>query len=124
MTPEEHIEESERLLKVAADLEPTPRVHLSKNFALLAIGHALSALAQQNVETGTPKGAFGRTTQRSIALAVEHIAHNAAEHLKRPSLPCVSCGEPDPDGPIDSDGNPWCSACYDEGYLEGQSSAS
>lgn len=28
---------------------------------------------------------------------------------------CEGCGEPDPDGPTDSDGREWCRACVDEG---------
>lgn len=113
MTPEQHLERANTLLGEAERIEKTPRVHLAKNFALLAIGHALSALAQQNVDTGTPKGAYGRTTQRSIALAVEHIAHEAADYLTRPSVPCEGCGEPDPDGPVDAQGKPWCMRCAD-----------
>lgn len=28
--------------------------------------------------------------------------------------PCAACGEPNPDGPVSGDGEPWCSDCYAE----------
>jgi hypothetical protein len=112
MTPDEHLEEAQRLLVEAERLEKTPRVHLSKNFALLAIGHSLAALAQ-HASTGTAPGAFGRTSYVRLATAVETIAHDAQAHLSKASAPCVICKVEDPDGPVDSEGNVWCTGCHD-----------
>jgi hypothetical protein len=130
VTPLEHVAEAERQLRRAAAVENTPRTHLTKSFALAAIGHAVTALARCAVDTGTTPGAYGVTTYSRVAAAVERIAHDAAVHVLPSTVRCPGCDAlTDSGGVRASDGHVWCIRCAptssalkpDTAVLEGRS---
>lgn len=115
MTPQEHLDKAEQLLVEAAEIEKGPRSHLAKGLALLAIGHAMAALAR-SVDVGLTPGAFGATTYSRVAGTVERIAHDATVHVLPTTVRCPGCNAPTASGGVrDEQGNVWCLRCHSSG---------